>query len=192
MKVVLQTSVTAKKGGEEGEWGASLPLLGFISLSFEQILEALGGREAKSDHFQRRIVPHHSHPIINTTCAAFFSVCLWVPRSDMLKLQRAARRMKGKFLVTHVPIGNKCYENLLVRCFIHALRADVPKRAARKPSRLRLSLKQFSTAAHAPRQVWRLAAAPQSDRCKDVITAYRLRATTLRRETQSPLGPLQP
>lgn len=67
MKVLLQTLVTARKN-----------LLGFISHSFEQILEALRGREAISGHFQSLIVTH-SNIIINIAWAVFFSLCFLVP-----------------------------------------------------------------------------------------------------------------
>lgn len=73
MKVLLQILVTAKK-----KKTTSLALLGFISLSFEQILEALRGREAISGHFQRLIVTH-SNIIINIAWAVFFSLCFLVP-----------------------------------------------------------------------------------------------------------------
>lgn len=73
MKVLLQTLVTAKKKT------TSLALLGFISLSFEQILEALRGREAISGHIQRLIDTHSNIIIINIAWAVFFSLCFLVP-----------------------------------------------------------------------------------------------------------------
>lgn len=73
MKALLQTLVTARK-----KKPTSLALLGFISLSFEQILEALRGREAISGHFQSLIVTH-SNIIINIAWAVFFSLWFLVP-----------------------------------------------------------------------------------------------------------------